>query len=442
MVGKTRGRRADTVRAGRYLVMLAGVSLLAAGCGTTVAQTGTGTLSAAVAKAKAETTRIAITTTMQAPGMSVSFTETGEFDFAHSRGFISMQAPMAMTAVFVPPNMYIKLPGGSGAALPKGKSWLAVPTGTLGGDAAGMGSLLGPFGSGNPADLLASLMAISGSERRLGAATVRGVPVTGFGVNIDPAKAAARVPNWERASFQQFAKSLGSGTIPVDVWVDGQNQVRRVRLSLSALGGTDLAGALGKTQLVESTDYYDFGVPVHVSAPPAAEVADLSQLAMNGKNGTSASAFSSAVSNGSAQPPAVPGGSPQPPAVSGSLTPAQAAAARQAVGAFWAALGHNDPAAAGRVVPPAQRSCVSSLLDSGPKISVSKLRVTSAKPAGGGRATVRFTVSAKASLGGQELPIFAQGPDTVQWLVTTEIAGRWYVDLNASTDFPFAGSCP
>src|SRR6266568_3283316 len=137
IVGKTRGRRADTVRGGRYLVMLAGVTLLAAGCGTMVARTDTDTLSAAVAKAKAETTRIAITTTMQTPGMSVSFTQAGEFDFAHSRGLISMQAPMAMTEVFVPPKMYIKLPGDIGTALPKGKTWLAVPTGILGGDAVG-----------------------------------------------------------------------------------------------------------------------------------------------------------------------------------------------------------------------------------------------------------------------------------------------------------------
>ena len=70
------------------------------------------------------------------------------------------------------------------------------------------------------------------------------------------------------------------------------------------------------------------------------------------------------------------------------------------------------------------------------------MRIISAKPAGNGRATVRFTVSAKASLGGQELPIFAQGPDTVQWLVTTEIAGHWYVDLSASTALPFVGPCP
>src|SRR5215472_5395986 len=388
IIGATSRRRADTVRCGGYLVILAGVSLLAAGCGTTVAQTDTVTLSAAVARAKAETTRIAITTTMQAPGMSVSFTQTGAFDFAHSRGVISMQSPMAMTAVFVPPKMYIKLPGGSGGALPNGKTWLALPAGDLGGDAAGVGSLLGPFGSGDPADLLASLTAISGSERKLGAATIRGVPVTGYQVNIDPAKAAAKVPNWERASFQQFARSLGSGTIPVDVWVDDQDQVRRVRLSLSSPEGTDVLGAPGKTKLVESTDYYDFGVPVHVTAPPAAEVASLSQFAMNGQNGMSASGFSSAVSVGS----------PQPPAVSGSLAPAQAAAAEQAVGAFWAALGRGDPAAVGQLVPPAQRSCVSSLLRGGPKITVSKLRIISAKPAGGGRATVRFTVSAQASM--------------------------------------------
>src|SRR5262249_48819533 len=98
--------------------MLAGVSLLAAGCGTTVAGTDTDTLAAAVAKARAETTRIAITTTMQAPGMTVSFSQAGEFDFAHSRGVISMQAPMAMTAVFVPPKMYVKLSCALGAALP------------------------------------------------------------------------------------------------------------------------------------------------------------------------------------------------------------------------------------------------------------------------------------------------------------------------------------
>ena len=53
----------------------------------------------------------------------------------------------------------------------------------------------------------------------------------------DPAKAAARVPRWERAGFLEFTRTLGPGAIPVDVWVDGQNLVRRVSLSLRLPGG-------------------------------------------------------------------------------------------------------------------------------------------------------------------------------------------------------------
>jgi hypothetical protein len=76
------------------------------------------------------------------------------------------------------------------------------------------------------------------------------------------------------------------------------------------------------------------------------------------------------------------------------------------------------------------------------KITVTSLRVVSAQPAGNGRATVRFTVQARASLGGQDVPVFPQGPGRVQWLVTTETAGDWYVDLARSSAFVFSGACP
>jgi hypothetical protein len=256
---------------------------------------------------------------------------------------------------------------------------------------------------------------------QLGSTTIRGVPVSRFPVDTDPAKAAARVPRWERAGFLGFTSSPGA--IPVDIWVDGQNLVRRVKLSLHLPGG---AGAPAGARLVQATDFYDFGVPVRVSAPPAAQVASMSQ-------------FIKGESPGSAGP-----GSPSsPPRASGTLSPAQAAAAEQVVGAFWSALGRNDPAAAARTVPPAQRSCVRSFLSSGaPKITVTSPRVVSAQPAGNGRATVWFTVQARASLGGQDVPVFPQGPGRVQWLVTTESAGHWYVDLARSSAFAFSGACP
>ncbi len=406
------------MRGGGYLVVLVGVGVLAAGCGTKVAPAGN--LAAAVTHTAGQTARVAVTTTMRMPGMSVSFTETGVFDFAQSRGMVSLRNPVGMTEIFLPPKTYIKIPGGAGGPLRHGKSWIAVDAGASGWPGS---SLLGPLGGGtDPADLLASLTAISATVTNLGTTTVRGVPVTGYRVTIDPAKAAARLPRWERAGFQSFARSLGPGAIPVGVWVDGQNLVRRVQLSLHLPGGM---GAPAGARFVQAADFYDFGVPVRVSPPPAAEVASMSQVIKGG----------SSMSVGI-------GGSSRPPRVSGTLSPAQAAAAEQVAGAFWSALGRNDPQAVAQTVPPAQRSCVRSFLTGGPKITVTSFRVESARPAGNGRATVRFTVEARASLHGQNVPVFPPGPGRVHWLVATETAGHWYVNLARSTTFVFSGACP
>ncbi len=426
------------MRGGKFLAVLvlggAGV-LAAAGCGARAVTAGPAPaarpvpaagLAAAVTRTTAQTARIAVTTTMQMQGVTVSFTESGAFDFARSRGTLSMSSPVGFTEVFVPPKVYVKVPADAGVSLPKGKSWVVAGPGDLAASALG-GALPAPPGAGNgdPADLLASLTAISGSVKKEGTATIRGVPVTGYRVNINLAKAAARVPGWERASFTQFAQGLGAGTIPVDVWVDSHNLVRRMR---EALHLPDAPGTQAGTTLTQSTDFYDFGVPVRVSAPPAAQVASLPQLITD------------------APPAAAPGaggadGAATPPAVSGTLSPAQAAAAEQAVSAFWTALKGNDPAAAAQTVPPAQRSCTRSLLSAGPKITVTSFAIVSAQPAGNLRATVRFTVQAHATLDGTTLPVLAQATGSQQWLMTTEQAGHWYVDLDSSSDLAFSGAC-
>ena len=431
------------MRGGKCLTVLvlggAGV-LAAAGCGTQDAAprpavTATAGLGAAVTRTTAQTARIAVTTTVQMQGMTVSFTESGAFDFAHSRGTLTVSSPVGFTEVFLPPKVYVKVPADAGASLPKGKSWVAAAPGDLAASALG-GALPGPpgTGSGDPADLLASLTAISGSVQKQGTGTIRGVPVTGYRVNINLAKAAARVPAWERASFIEFAQGLGAGTIPVDVWVDSHNLVRRMREDLHL---PDAPGTPAGMALTQSTDFYDFGVPVQVSAPPAAQVASLSQLITDGPL---AGAPSTGGADGADGADGAEGAA-TPPAVSGTLSPAQAAAAEQAVSAFWTALKGNDPAAAAQTVPPAQRSCTSSLLSAGPKITVTSFAIVSAQPAGNLRATVRFTVQAHATLDGTTVPVLPQGPGSQQWLITTEQAGHWYVDLAGSGDLAFSGAC-
>ena len=410
--------RAGTMRGGRYLVVLAGAGVLAAGCGTRVAQAVN--LAAAVTNTAGRSARVAVTTTMRVGGTSVSFSQAGAFDFARLRGMVSVRDPAGMTEIFLPPKTYIKVPGGVSGRLLHGKSWIAVDTGDSGGLA---GSLLGPFGGGtDPADLLASLTAVSRSVTKLGTTAIRGVPVTGYRVTADPAKAAARVPRWERAGLLGFARNLGRGTIPVQVWVDGQNLVRRVQLSLHPPGSM---GALARAHIVQVTDFYDFGVPVRVSAPPKTEVASMPKFVKGGSLG------SVSIS-----------GPARPPRVSGTLSPAQAAAAERVAGAFWSALGRNDPRAVAQTVPPARRACVRSMLNAGPKITVTSFRIVSAQPAGNGTATVRFTAKARASLGGHTISMFPQQPGRVQWLVTTEAAGHWYVDLARGSAFMFSGACP
>jgi hypothetical protein len=429
------------VRITRFGVLLAGTAALAAGCGTVHASGGGATpisLTAAARGTAAGTARIAETTTMRLGGMTVSYTATGEFDFAHARGTLSMSAPIGMTMLFLPPKIYLKLPGGAGSSLPTGKTWVALDTKGIGEAAAVPG--LGTFGATSPADLLTSLTAISGSVKKLGTGSVRGVAVTEYQVTINPRKAAraARLPAAQRAGYQQFAASLGRNAMTAEVWVDNANLVGQVTLSMR-LPAAIAAGSgsnLGKnSRMTETTDFYDFGIPVHLSAPPASQVASMGSMI------SSIGSVSSGGSSGGGGSVNVP--SSTPPAASGTLTPAQATAAEQAVTAFFAALGQHSPAAVAQTVLPAQQSCVTSKLSGAPKITVKSLRIVSAAPAGTGKATVRLAVSASASLGGQAIPFPLFAPDSggQQWLETAESGGHWYVDLGASSAFLFSGSC-
>jgi hypothetical protein len=314
------------VRAGRYLIALAGVGALAAGCGTVHAgRSGTSTpdmLVAAVSHTAAQTARIEFTTTTQTQGMSTSFTLTGEFDFAHSRGMITMAAPLDMTELFLPPKVYLKV-SGMGSPMPHGKTWIAMDNGT---SSVSPGDMLGPIGSGdNPADMLESLTAVAGSERIVGTTRVRGVLTTEYEVNIDPAKIAAKVPASERASVRQFTQTFGKGAIPVDVWVDSQHQVRQVRLSLHLPDG----GFPANGRFTETMDFYDFGVPVRISAPPASQVTSMSadQVGVATASSGSAAASSGSAASEAPSPPAVSASAPavsaSAPAVSASAFPAQ-----------------------------------------------------------------------------------------------------------------------
>src|SRR5258708_19331334 len=185
--------------------------------------------------------------------------------------------------------------------MPGGKSWVEIKRGAA---SAPGSSMAGRFGTGSdPADMLASLRPISTGVARLGTATIRGVRVTKFRVAIDPAKAAARLPRRQRAGFRAFARSLGSGTVPVKVWVSGQDLVRRVQVSLHLPGN----GVPADGRLSETTDFYDFGVAGRGTAPPPPPGASMSHFIKSANPGSG---------GGPARPPpgsGAPAPNPPPP---------------------------------------------------------------------------------------------------------------------------------
>ena len=124
--------------------------------------------------------------------------------------------------------------------------------------------------------------------------------------------------------LHSFASSLDPAALLVDVWVDGQARVSRIAISLPMPQGSGVPAGF---RVSEAVDYYGFGVPVQVFAPPASQVMSGSELSQ-----------SMPVSGSS------PGGSfgqASPPPVSGTPPAAQASAAKQAIRAFWTALPSN-----------------------------------------------------------------------------------------------------
>jgi hypothetical protein len=402
------------MRAGGYLVLLASAGLLAAGCGSVVAQPAS--LTRAVANTSAASAKVSVVTTFRMGKHTASFWERGTFDFAHSRGVTWVKLPGAGTqeTLLIPPVIYMKFPGKSGTPLPRHKSWIAIRTSRFPGPANAFG---GPFGDTDPGALLKSLTAMSTSVTKIGTATIGAVPVTEFRVMVDPAKAPAGLAAGERMELRLFAKAAGNATLPVEVWVDPQNLVRRVTLSVTAK--RPAAG-----HLTQTATFYDFGVPVRVSAPPASEVAR-------------APSPSGGVSSGKGKLPAP--ALPKPPPVSGTLPPAQAAAAEQAVRAFWTALGNNDRQAVARTLLPSQSACLRHI-PRRMRFTVASVHIVSAEPAAHARATVRFTLKAHATMDGHSIPVYPEGTGNVQWLVAAQIGGHWYLDLRQSAfSAPSAG---
>jgi hypothetical protein len=232
--------------------------------------------------------RIAVTASMTVSGHQgpIPMKGTGAIDPVHGRGSQTLEVSglptgtMRMQQVFQGLVMYMRSPALKAAA--GGKSWVKLDVRKL---QLQMGVTMPQGGlSGDPAQMLDQLRAVSGDVEELGREAVRGTPTRHYRAEID----LRRYPNLAppsrraeaRAGVERLIDLIGTSKIPNEVWIDSQHHVRRFKFDYTA----HMATLPGKPtmEMKMSEDLFDFGTPVRVKIPSADDVTDLSALAGRG----------------------------------------------------------------------------------------------------------------------------------------------------------------
>lgn len=265
-------------------LLLAIPATAAAGCGaaSSVQNAVDPVARAAETTAGAGGAQMAMQMTMTAGGQTIPVAGSGVLDQTTHQGSFSMSVtvpgagPMRIDEIVDGKVFYIHLPPGLPGGLPAGKSWIKIDLTALGKKAGIDIGALQESGAGQLSQYLGFLKA-AGDARRVGTDTVRGVQTTHYAASIDFAKAGKALGGDAGKALQQVETSLGVASMPVDVWVDSQQLVRRLTATFSTRGVVPVSMSM-------TLDVLRYHVPVHVTAPPAGQVLDASALA--GRLGT------------------------------------------------------------------------------------------------------------------------------------------------------------
>ena len=162
--------------------------------------------------------------------------------------------------------------------LPVGKMWVAVTNDELkqltGIDLAKTRAQQNPFGS------LELLNRLRGSATELGAEPVEGISTTHFraGINLQDALAAATGSGAVSDGAADSARDTLGDEATLDVWVDADGFVRRIHCEFTLDGSrSTLASPSAKTMTLDAV-MSDYGHPVSVQAPDAAETMSLTEM--------------------------------------------------------------------------------------------------------------------------------------------------------------------
>jgi hypothetical protein len=235
---------------------------------------------------------ISLSIQVSAAGSPAPFTMSGQgfFNYATQEGMLTLDAtgvpgnvsailpagPLRIEEIFKSSTIYMGSPLLAGR-LPGGARWLKLDVGRFA-QAIGLDAQQLAGGQSNPAQFLQYLRAVAGTPERVGSELVRGVATTHYRATVDLGRVAGVLPPAEadqvRAALAKLAAQVGTSNIPVDVWVDGHDLVRRFALALSLSNGAH------RSQLGITMELFAFGRTPSLTPPADNEVFDATQSAL------------------------------------------------------------------------------------------------------------------------------------------------------------------
>ena len=267
-----RGRRV----AGRAVVagIVAGVCGCAAGCsaGGVAGEDGRAadpvqTLHrAADALVAAGTSKARTSMEMATGGTLVTIRGQGVYDYRRQLGQLKVLLPQdpagtsehrPITELLAPGALFMK---NRGAGVPDDK-WVRVATATLSDGNLVTGGATDPFAA-------AEVLRGTRTATYVGRTEVAGTAVRHYRGTADLTEAAEDASAGGRDALRAAAKGFATARVPFDVYLDDEGRIRKIRHRFSFVNGQRKE----PVAVASTTLLYDFGAPVQVRLPAAADI--------------------------------------------------------------------------------------------------------------------------------------------------------------------------
>ena len=177
--------------------------------------------------------------------------------------------PGGMQEIINSSALYLKM---AQLARQTGKPWIKIPASEISkASGASFGQLLQQDSSGNPL-VKTAMLASSTNVKKVGTATVDGVQTTEYTGSYPISAGLAKLPASARAKIAPQIQSMGLQTENFTVWLDAQQQVRKVVTSDQG----------SKEQTASTIQVTSINQPVSATPPPASQTATVPASAFGG----------------------------------------------------------------------------------------------------------------------------------------------------------------